>query len=103
MSTPKNNKIRKVSTVNEHIPALRKRYTSTSTEEHKYLNDGLIDEITYYNNGNLSRQMRRVQNSCKVCSLNSRTIGFRRIEQQPMYTIQKETLQTISLQGKIKQ
>jgi hypothetical protein len=56
----KNHKILKVSTVNEHIPALRKTYTSKSTEEHNYLNDGLIEDITYYNNGKLSRQMRIV-------------------------------------------
>jgi hypothetical protein len=56
----KDHKILKVSTVNEHIPALRKTYTSKSTEEHKYLNDDLIEDITYYNNGKLSRQMRMV-------------------------------------------
>jgi hypothetical protein len=59
----KENRIRKVSAVNEHISSSRKTYTSTSTEEHKYLNDGLVEEITYYNNDNLSRQVRTVRST----------------------------------------
>jgi hypothetical protein len=59
----KEHKIRKVSSVNEHIPSSRKTYTSTRTEEHKYLNDGLVEDITYYNNDNLSRQVRAVRST----------------------------------------
>ena len=59
----KENKISKITILNNHIHALGKNYTSISTEEHSYFNEGLIHEIKYYNNNNLSREERMVQNT----------------------------------------
>ena len=57
------NKISKTTIVNKHINALGKNYASISTEEHSYLNQGLIHEIKYYNDDNLSREERMVRNT----------------------------------------
>ncbi|MCA0153487.1 hypothetical protein [Winogradskyella vincentii] len=58
----KENKISKVTNINNYINSLHKNYTSISTEQHKYLSDGLIHDIEYFNEGNLSRKGRIVKN-----------------------------------------
>ncbi len=56
----KENKVSKMSTKKEDINAIGKNYTKISTEQHTYLNQGLIHEINYFNKDKLSRQKRIV-------------------------------------------
>ncbi len=55
--------IRKISNINDHINSVGRNYTSISTEEHRYLDEGLIHEIKHFTNTKLIREEQLVHNS----------------------------------------
>jgi hypothetical protein len=59
----KDQKIREISTIKDYISAVGKNYTSTSTEQHIYLKEGLIHEIKHFSNHKLTREEQLVRNS----------------------------------------
>lgn len=52
----KDDKISQVSNINNHINAIGKNYTSESTEQHTYLNEGLFHVIKHFFNEELERE-----------------------------------------------
>jgi hypothetical protein len=59
----KEKKIVKISKIDKETNSKGKIYLSTETEEHKYLNDGLIHEVKYFSNGKFWREEQIVHNS----------------------------------------
>ena len=59
----KEKKIVKITKIDQESNYRGKIYISTETEEHKYLNDGLIHEVKYFSNDKLYRQELIIHNS----------------------------------------
>lgn len=57
------NKISQVSNINSHINSSGKNYTSKSTEQHTYLNEGLFHVIKHFLNEELKREELIIYNS----------------------------------------
>lgn len=58
----KYDKISQVSNINTHINSIGKNYTSERTEQHTYLNEGLIHEIKHFFNEKLEREEQIIYN-----------------------------------------
>ena len=58
----KDKRIREISNIRNYINSLGKNYTWINTEQHRYLNEGLIHEIKHVTNSKLTREERLVYN-----------------------------------------
>lgn len=58
----KEKKIVKISKIDKETNSKGKIYTSTETEQHKYLNNGLIHEVKYFTNNKIWKELQTVYN-----------------------------------------
>jgi len=62
----KDNKIREISNINKYINYVGKNYSTINTEQHTYLNEGLLHEIKHFTNYKLILEEQLVYNSKEI-------------------------------------